>query len=281
MNGKRMWMVGVLVIASATVAYAQNGGNGGTSGGLTCCTPGLELTDAEAQSIIFMREEEKLARDVYLNSLELWDSVVFANISQSEQRHMDALAGLITCYDLTDPVVDDTPGVFTNPVFTQLYAELTQASAVSEVEAFKVGALIEELDIQDLVEAMETIENADVQNVYANLTRGSRNHLRSFAALIEAAGETYTAQYLTQEEFDAIADSPKERGTGQCGNGSGNGQGRGNRQRLGQGKQQQAGQGIQQRLGQGGVNRQRLRDGSGAGCRLNRNCPRTNAQSNQ
>ena len=84
----------------------------------------IELTDAEKQNILLMREEEKLARDVYLVLYELWDAEIFANISESEQQHMDAVKRLITRYGLEDPVVDDTVGQFTNSEFLTLFDEL-------------------------------------------------------------------------------------------------------------------------------------------------------------
>lgn len=174
----------------------------------------LPLSEQEEQDVLLMREEEKLARDVYRAMFDLWEVPTFFRISESEQRHMDALGRLIARYDLEDPVVDDTQGVFTNPVFVELYGQLVEAGSASIVEALKVGALIEELDIKDLREALAQTDHGDLQRVYGNLMRGSRNHLRAFAGLITAAGETYEAQHLTQEEFDEIAASPFERGNG-------------------------------------------------------------------
>ena len=84
----------------------------------------------------------------------------------------------------------------------------------SALDALKVGALIEELDIVDLRVALSETENPDVQSVFENLMRGSRNHLRSFYRLITSAGETYEPQYLSQEDFDEIVTSPIERGNG-------------------------------------------------------------------
>lgn len=44
-------------------------------------TTGVGLTDAETDGILFMREEEKLARDVYLGLADPWDLRVFENIA--------------------------------------------------------------------------------------------------------------------------------------------------------------------------------------------------------
>ena len=247
-------MCAVLIVlpAMANAAYAQQGkGQGKGAGQGDCCTPGAVLTEQEAEEIVYMREEEKLARDVYLAMNELWNVKIFSNISEAEQRHMDALKKLIECYDLEDPVTDDTPGEFTNPVFTQLYDELVQEGSGSLLSALMVGALIEELDIVDLQDALEEAENPDVLHVFGNLVRGSRNHLRSFARQITSAGGTYEAQHLTQEEFDEIANSPMERGKGQ---GKGQGQGAGRSKKgaaRGSGVRGGSGKGVQQRLRDG------------------------------
>lgn len=147
----------------------------------------FQLTEAEEQNILYIREEEKLARDVYLTLYELWGAKIFANISESEQQHMDAIKNLITRYGLTDPVVDDTVGQFTNPDFdfNALYDELIEAGSVSLEDALKVGVLIEEQDIADLEQALEETSKRNIQRVFENLLEGSINHLDAFTACLD------------------------------------------------------------------------------------------------
>jgi hypothetical protein len=140
----------------------------------------LPLTETEAQNILHMREEEKLARDVYLVMYDLWDACIFANISEAEQQHMDAVKNLITRYGLTDPVVNDTVGQFTNPDFKALYDKYVTAGSVSLEEALKVGVEIEELDIGDLEQALQETSSRNIQRVFENLLNGSNNHLDAF-----------------------------------------------------------------------------------------------------
>ena len=64
------------------------------------------LTQAEIDALWFMREEEKLARDVYLVLAEKWDLGLFWNIAESEQQHMDAVLKLLKKYGLEDPAGD-------------------------------------------------------------------------------------------------------------------------------------------------------------------------------
>ncbi|MGD8236379.1 MAG: DUF2202 domain-containing protein [Chromatiales bacterium] len=173
----------------------------------------LPLDYEEEQSLLFMREEEKLARDVYLTFYEEWGKPVFANIAESEQTHTDAVAEKIEQYGLPDPVVDDTVGIFVNSFLLEKYYELVAKGQLSELDALMVGAFIEELDIIDLQESIEKTDEADIEELYSNLMRGSRNHLRAFVELIEeATGENYEAQLLDQDAVDAIADSPFETG---------------------------------------------------------------------
>jgi hypothetical protein len=141
-----------------------------------------------------MREEEKLARDVYLTMYELWDAEIFANISESEQRHMDAIKSLITRYGLVDAVIDDAVGIFTNQDFEILYDKLIADGSVSLEEALKVGVRIEELDIADLELALQETSMRAVRRVFQNLLNGSYNHLSAFQRNIEASGAENTGQ---------------------------------------------------------------------------------------
>ncbi|WP_349431587.1 DUF2202 domain-containing protein [Methylomarinum sp. Ch1-1] len=169
------------------------------------------LSAAETESLLFMREEEKMARDVYLTLYDLWDDEVFENIADSEQEHMDAMALLLEKYDLLDPAIDGI-GLFSDPALQELYDELVARGEKSRMEALYVGALIEEMDMRDIQEAIDAAEHADIIRVYENLLKGSRNHLRAFVGKIEDEGLVYEAQVLTQDEVDEIVDSPIERG---------------------------------------------------------------------
>lgn len=165
-----------------------------------------------AAGLLWMREEEKLARDVYLALADLWDVRVFSNIARSEQSHMDALATLLDRYGLEDPVGGNPAGVFSDPQIQALHDDLLARGRTSLVEALAVGATIEDLDIVDLRERASDI--ADIARVYDNLEMGSANHLRAFVTNLERRGASYTPAYLSQAEFDAIISSPRGRGQG-------------------------------------------------------------------
>lgn len=174
--------------------------------------PSEPLNTDERTTLSFMREEEKLARDVYIFLYNKWALTIFNNISSSEQSHMNAIVQLLSKYNLPDPVGSNGYGIFSNPVLQNLYTQLTTQGSVSLPDALKVGATIEDLDIYDLTIALTKVDNQDITLVYNNLVKGSRNHLRSFYSNIINAGGTYTPQYITQAEFDAIINSPMETG---------------------------------------------------------------------
>ncbi|MBK5963932.1 hypothetical protein CCR95_07490 [Thiocystis minor] len=180
-----------------------------------------ELDPGEVATLVFMREEERVARDVYLNMDALWQLLPFENIAASEQKHMDAIKGAMDKYGLADPSDPNDIGIYFDDALQQLYTDLIDLGDDSYIAALQVGALIEEVDIDDLEVAIAATDNADLQTIYGNLLRGSRNHLRAFVAEIERRGVVYVAQHLTQDAVDAIIDTPMERGGRADGKGAG------------------------------------------------------------
>jgi len=174
-------------------------------------TQGLTLTDSEKEDLLYMREEEKLARDVYIKLYEKWNVPIFSNISNSEQTHTDSVKFLIDRYGLNDPSVNEV-GKFTNKALQALYDSLLEKGNNSLEDALVVGATVEEVDIIDLKETISNTDKADIKTVYENLMKGSRNHLRSFVSNMKGRGYSYTPQYLSQEEYDQIVNSQIERG---------------------------------------------------------------------
>jgi hypothetical protein len=166
------------------------------------------LSADEVRALRFMREEEKLARDVYLLNVDALQ--VFANIRGSEERHMDAMLTLLQAYGIEDPIADRTPGRFLDPDLQELYDALAARSSQSLEEALRVGAEIEEIDIRDLQQAIAQTQREDIAAVYANLQRASRNHLRAFTRNLAMRGIEYAPQHLSAEAYQQILDSPRE-----------------------------------------------------------------------
>jgi hypothetical protein len=202
----------VLLMALATIygvapaiAAGPGGGAANPATRPACCvTPTVTAIDSEAAAtLLWMREEEKLARDVYLSLNDKWQDRIFRNIAASEQKHFDALGSRIALFGLSDPALP-TVGQFTNPTLQELYFSLRASGVQSYSQALTVGATFEDLDIRDLMTALETTTNPSLQTTYRNLLEGSKNHLRTFVFSLQALGQDYTPQYTDPALFDAI-----------------------------------------------------------------------------
>lgn len=169
------------------------------------------VDSAEKQRVLFIREEEKLAYDVYQAMFDKYGVKIFQNIPNSELSHMEAMLTIITKYQLVDPMDKNPRGVFVNADLQSLYNALVSQGNGSILAAYQVGAKIEELDIFDLNKSIAVTNNQDVKLVYDFLNKGSRNHLRSFFKNLTNAGGTYTPVFITKAEFDAIVTTPTEK----------------------------------------------------------------------
>ncbi|MCU7845040.1 MAG: DUF2202 domain-containing protein [Candidatus Thiodiazotropha sp. (ex Monitilora ramsayi)] len=227
----------VAILAAMQLSHARQNGRPSTGTGESATESTSSQSESnsatldfnEATHMIFMREEEKLARDVYTKLGTLYpDSVVFGRIDNSEQQHTDAVKNLLASYGIADPNTNDNVGMFTGAAygdyFTEKYEYLTNLAKSSEMDALYVGAFIEELDMLDIVQCPKVIveqdngiddiascglaytDQKDIRNVYESLLDGSKSHLRAYVRAIESViGKGgYTAQVLPQEEVDEI-----------------------------------------------------------------------------
>lgn len=206
----------VFTVMLNQVVLAGNGsGNGyrsGTANGnqpvitniSNCLIPtDTSITATEADDLRFMREEEKLARDVYRFLGEKWQLPIFDNIANSEENHMAQVKCLLDAYQLPDSA-STIMGQFNNPDLQSLYDQLIQRGQISLSEALRVGALIEEVDIKDLQDALTRTQIPEIRSVYQSLIAGSENHLRAFTRTLAQQGESYTAQIMPQEEVERV-----------------------------------------------------------------------------
>lgn len=167
------------------------------------------LTESDKEALLFMLEEEKLARDTYTYLNNLWSISQFANIKNSEQSHMDAVENQLIKSNIVYTILP--LGEFTNQELQNLYNQFEIDGAISQAYAFQIGATIEDLDIADLQDFLDSTPNTALLNLFGKLQCGSRNHLRSFVSGIESIGETYIPQFLTQTDYDNIITSSNEQ----------------------------------------------------------------------
>jgi hypothetical protein len=221
------------VIVTATGSVIARGGRMVTDSTVltddTVLTDGVVLDYNEQTHLEFMREEEKLARDVYMELGAMYPHhPIFGVIDDSEQKHTDAVKDMIEKYGLQDPNTNDNVGVFTGEnygwYFTEKFNQLVERASISELEALYVGAFIEEIDMMDINQCPQVIvetengindvtecgkiytDNPDVSNLYASLLDGSDSHLEGYVKNIEKyiGKGNYQAQVLPQETVDEI-----------------------------------------------------------------------------
>lgn len=195
------------------------GGGQGQGGGKGCATltsllnslPVEAVSQAEVDGLKFMREEEKLAMDVYNLLAPTAGVPAFKNIPKAEKTHFDAVKLLLDRYAIPDPA-QSAAGVFTNSELQADYTALSAAGKASRLAALAVGLEIEELDLADLRTHIAESDNQDVKTLYQNLAMGSRNHLRAFYKVLLRNKGAYTPKHLTQADFDSIVNSKDEPG---------------------------------------------------------------------
>ncbi len=169
----------------------------------------IELNLADKDALLFMLEEEKLARDTYDYLNNLWSLNQFANIKVSEQSHMNSVANLLTINNVLYNILP--LGEFDNPELQSLYDQFVIDGSISIDNALQIGATIEDLDIRDLQTYIDATSNTALITVFESLQCGSRNHLRSFVSTIENSGANYVPQYITQEMYNLIINNSNEQ----------------------------------------------------------------------
>jgi len=188
----------------STISYGRGGYQGGGYtnynqsqsqtyvGTIADTTPLAELTQLQEDDLLYMYEEEKVARDVYRTLGDMWGVSTFYRIQNAEQTHMDTIGTLLDKYSIDKPS-DDTTGVFQNQDLQALYNQLVEQGSTSVEDALEVGILVEETDIADL-EAKIVNTPSDISAIYQRLLNGSYNHLSAFnRALDSASYQTYNS----------------------------------------------------------------------------------------
>ncbi len=178
--------------------------------------PYEDISPEEEAHLVLMREEEILAQEVYEYLSTLYSIPVFNNISKSENVHTLTIKVLLDKYGIDDPAAGHQTGIFQNQELQELYNTLTALGNQSFLDALIVGETIEDLDIYDLEVCLEDVDNIDIELVFNNLCKGSRNHMRAFYGHLSNQGYTYVPQYISQEYYDDIVNSSWEIGNGIC-----------------------------------------------------------------
>lgn len=172
-------------------------------------TTGAPLEATEQEDLLYMYEEEKMARDLYQQLGEQFQAVsIFKNITNSEERHTARVASMLSRYSIDYRTLAANPaGQFSNTQLQNKFNELITLGLTGNAEALRVGAMVEETDIADLNEAIAATTHEDLRCIYTNLRAASTNHLQAFVRNLERLGETYQPQTLSEAEYTELLSS--------------------------------------------------------------------------
>jgi hypothetical protein len=159
------------------------------------------LTSREKEGMLFIWEEEKAARDLYMSLYDKNNLTIFMNLVRSEQSHMDQAKAITDKYGLTIPG-NDEQGVFQNKTLQKIHDDLQAEGLRSDQDALMVAAAFEEISIMDLEKEISATKTEDIRVVYQGLLAGSRKHLRSYVADLQGRGIQYAPKYLSKSEFE-------------------------------------------------------------------------------
>jgi len=159
------------------------------------------LSQELLNTISYMGNEERLAYDVYNEFYRQYGTKQFTNIAtKSEYKHITAVQRLVQKYLLSDDVnftnvdspalgymntaiEDMNAGTYDIAAIQALYDSLVSQGSGSEIDALKVGCIIEVVDVNDLNDNITLAQNAnasDIVTVFNFLRDGSYNHYWSF-----------------------------------------------------------------------------------------------------
>ena len=83
-----------------------------------------ELSETEKSELLYMLEEEKLARDVYTYFDELWGVKQFTNIKESEKNHIGYVSATLDMYEISYTILPE--GQFDNMDIQNLYDQFIE-----------------------------------------------------------------------------------------------------------------------------------------------------------
>lgn len=167
------------------------------------------LSQQDISWLTRMREEEKLARDIYISFWNKWGNDAFVNTSKSEQTHMDYVKVILDRYWIDDPIKDDSVWIFSFYAMKKLYDDFVFKWNKSLLDAFILSADAESLDILDASDLLQQTKNKDIMELYNNLIIWSRSHLRAYVENIKDNGGDYKPKYISQAVYDEIISSKK------------------------------------------------------------------------
>jgi hypothetical protein len=163
------------------------------------------------EGLIFLRNGERLARDVARALMDYYGSHPFFGQSEAERSHGEAIGQLMTRYALYDSVSTQLPGEFSDPYWQSEYDFYLSQAELGYIDALLVSVEIQEAALVDL-RYWNSLSETDyvVVEVIRALLLATRNHLRLLNNELESVGYEYTPMYLSGAAYADIVYSPLE-----------------------------------------------------------------------
>lgn len=203
-----------LLVSGTPADIIEVKSDGATTFALAGVTPAFDstadLTTDEIEFIYAVREDEKIARDLYFSFFRNFGLKTFENIGKAEDNHIKATEKLFDYYEIDYPALSAN-GKFEDASRQKLFDSLL-LKGTPELEAFKVMALLEESNIVEYGEVLKSIVNPNIKLVIENLAKASANHFKAAIRQITALGGTYAPALMTQEQYRALIAIGFEKG---------------------------------------------------------------------
>ena len=252
-----------LVGCGSSSSGSGNGGNGngGWSGGGTPRSvdltqyPKTPLTQEQKYSLAYMWNEEKLAKEIYLELDKIYPTKQLNNIANnSEVKHIEYVQNLAKWYDINITNIADyeinysaqelnsmAVGKFAVPEVQDLYNMLYDKGITSQQSSLEVGCMVEVTDINDLDRYIAIAgTNKALLDTFDILIDGSYNHYWAFDKGLKDLGVSNGCCSLGS---DYCHSEYPQNENGQQGGGDTQGQGEA-QQGDGQGQQHQYGKNL-------------------------------------
>ncbi len=199
----------------------------------------LNLTDEQKYAIAYMWNDEKMAHDLYLALYDIFPNKTLYNIAtKAETTHKSIVENLAKTYDINitnyqngygehysqEDLDKYGAGEFFIPAVQQTYDTLYNQGSKSEIDALKVGCMVEVVDVDDLDKYLDVVKDKpDITSAFENLRSGSYNHYWAFDTALKNLGVSNGCCSLGDEYCKTPEEFPSNNGNENKGKGNGNG----------------------------------------------------------
>lgn len=162
------------------------------------------ITENDKNSLVYFREEEKLAADAFDYFYEMWTNKLFLTFKNSETKHECRFRELLDYYGIEDPVKEYGRGEFGSDSLEYYYVSIISFGSKSLLHSFLAGAEIEEKTVYELGNAIKVIDNENLTEVYKTHKISSEGYLRVFAAKLKDNSIIYKPKFMTEDSYNKI-----------------------------------------------------------------------------